>query len=100
MFHIVHVWWFRWWWPSDLGNGPESLQELGVGAIITSLLYPPIRNAIKREIHKIHVHIDRLEHVASGKSPEDFVAKEFKEFEHWVVTFFKWITKPFRKATP
>jgi hypothetical protein len=68
-------------------------------AFVTSLLYPPIRHSIQREIHNLHTHIDRLEHTASGKAPEEFVAREFKEFEHWVVSAYKWITKPFRKKT-
>ena len=94
--HEIYYIWFHYFWPSDLGNGPESSQELVLGALITAIIYPPIRHAIQREIHNIHTHIDRLEHTASGKAPEEFVAREFKEFEHWIVTFGKWITKPFR----
>lgn len=96
--HIVHVLWFHYAWPSDLGNGPESIQEMAVLAFITSLLYPPIRHAIQREIHRIHQRFDKMEHIAAGNPPEDFVEKDFHEFEHWVAKLGKWIIKPFGRA--
>jgi len=90
--HEIYYIWFHYFWPSDLGNGPESLQELVLGALITAIIYPPIRHYIKREFEKMH---HKLDHVLSG-TEERYVEPEWKEFEHWIVTFFKWLTKPFR----
>ncbi len=91
-------WWTLWFgysWPSLKGNGPEALIEMAVVALVASILYPPIRHAIKREFEKIH---HKLDHVISG-SEEAYIEPEWKEFEHWIVTGFKWLTKPFRKKT-
>lgn len=92
MLHWLNYQWITYWWSSDKGNGPENVQWTVLALVAVSLLYPPIRHTIKRELEKIH---HKLDHVLSG-SEEKYVEPEWKEFEHWVVTFFKWITKPFR----
>lgn len=93
MLHWLHQQWFGYWWPSDLGNGPESLQEMVVIAFITSLVYPPIRHYVKREFEKIH---HKLDHVLSGTG-EPYVEPEWEKFEHWVSRLVKWVARPFRK---
>jgi hypothetical protein len=66
--HWVHVIWFHYEWPSDLGNGPESLTELIVGAVGVSLLWPPIRKRVSaflsRHLAAEHAELHRkLDHI-------------------------------------
>ena len=95
MLHWIHQQWLSYWWPSDLGNGPEAIQEMGVVALVTSLVYPPMRHYVQHEFEKLHHKID---YVLSG-SNEPYVEPEWKEFEHWVSKLVKRATRPFRKKT-
>ena len=44
----LHHLWFAWFWPSDLGNGPEAIQEAVVVAVATAIVWPPLRKRIHR----------------------------------------------------
>jgi hypothetical protein len=52
--HWLHSLWFHYCWPSLTGNGPEAAIELIGLAILSSLLYPPVRKWIARGLTKIH----------------------------------------------
>lgn len=55
----LHHLWFTWFWPSDLGNGPEGIQQTVLYGIIALIFVPPIRRWFKRHIKSIH---DKLDH--------------------------------------
>jgi hypothetical protein len=66
--HWLHVLWFHYEWPSDLGNGPESITELFVGGVVVSLLWPRVRRAIshfiKDHLKSEHAELHRkLDHI-------------------------------------
>ena len=52
----LHHFWFVWVWPSVKGNGPEdALATIGV-AILTILLWPPIRRRIHAKFSVLMEH--------------------------------------------
>lgn len=93
MLHEIRYLWFHYAWPSDLGNGPEALQEMAIIAVLSSLIYPPLRHYIQREFEKIH---HKLDHVMGGSS-EPYEEPEWERFEHWVAKLMKLVISPFRK---
>ena len=94
MFHELNYLWINYFWSSDKGNGPEAIQQTVIYAVAAVIFIPPVRHFIKREFEKVHHKID---HVMSGGTMETYVEPEWKEFEHWIATGFKWLIKPFRK---
>jgi len=96
MLHWLHHQWSTYWWPSDMGNGPEAIQETVLVAFVGSLLYPPLRHYFKHELEKIH---HKLDHVMSG-TDAPYEEPEWEKFEHWISKLGKWVTRPFRKKAP
>jgi len=93
MLHEIRYIWLHYFWPSDLGNGPESIQEMVLLAVLSSFIYPPLRHYIQREFEKIH---HKLDHVTSGTT-DPYEEPEWDRFEHWVAKLIKLVTRPFRK---
>jgi hypothetical protein len=56
--HWLHVLWFHYAWPSDLGNGPEAIQQIILGAILAVVFVPPVHRWAKREIAQVHGKLD------------------------------------------
>jgi hypothetical protein len=72
--HLVHVLWFRYEWPSDLGNGPESITELIVLGIAGAYFIPRVRKFFKR-------HFEAAKELAERHHEEHLalIAKHHKE---------------------
>jgi len=85
----LHVLWFHYFWPSDLGNGPENIQWTVLAIIAASFLIPAVRNFFKRLESKV-------DHIITNHPdiPEYDEAKaEFEKWEHWLVTLVKSFSK-------
>lgn len=48
MTNWLHHLWFTYGWPSDLGNGPEAIQQTVIYALIAVIVWPPARRAVHR----------------------------------------------------
>ena len=91
----LHTQWFGYFWPSDKGNGPEAIQQTLVYGLIAAILIPPVRHFFKRHFEKLHSKMDHI--IEHTESIPDYVEPEFEKFEHWLVTWWKWLTTPIRK---
>ena len=60
----LHHLWFSYAWPSDLGNGPEAVQQMILTAVIAVLLWPPTRKRIRlyltRKDSELHRKLDHI----------------------------------------
>jgi hypothetical protein len=54
--HVIREIWFNYEWPSDVGNGPESITELLIGAFIGSFFVPRVRKWWARHINGLKDH--------------------------------------------
>jgi F0F1-type ATP synthase membrane subunit b/b' len=57
--HLLHHVWYGYFWPSDLGNGPEAIQQTVLYGLIALVFVPPIRHWAERHVKAIH---DKLDH--------------------------------------
>ena len=68
-------------WSSDLGNGPEAIQEAVIVAILTAIIVPVVRTWVKRELAKAHDELHRkLDHIIRHHP----AIPEYKENDHEV----------------
>lgn len=56
--HWLTYLWLNYFWPSDLGNGPEAIQQSVLYAAIAVLFIPPIRKYFSRHIKSLHDKLD------------------------------------------
>jgi molybdenum cofactor biosynthesis enzyme MoaA len=56
--HWLTYLWLNYFWPSDLGNGPEAIQQSVLYAAIAVVFIPPIRKYFSRHIKSLHDKLD------------------------------------------
>ena len=56
--HWLNTLWFHYGWPSDLGNGPEAIQQTIFYFIIAAIFVPVVRQFFKREVAALHEKLD------------------------------------------
>lgn len=59
--HWLNVLWFHYAWPSDVGNGPEAIQQTILYFIIAAICIPIVRQFVKREFSILHEKIESHE---------------------------------------
>ena len=68
--HSARVVWFGYVWPSVKGNGPEDLLMTVALAMVTALLYPPVRRWLKKEADALHDHLDGIHDAGKNERAE------------------------------
>ena len=56
----LHHLWFTYGWPSDMGNGPEGLQQALVGFVLAVILIPRVRRFFGQGWGLLHEKLDSL----------------------------------------
>jgi hypothetical protein len=58
--HTLSYLWFHYFWPSDMGNGPEALQQTVVYGAIAVIFVPVVRKWFRRHVAELHAKMDHI----------------------------------------